>query len=130
MAEPQFRAGRGHDRRDVDHARRLDRHDGRGRPARSGFIGAFLDTALAQRADLVYSKPTNTRPHGFLRNLTSRGARVVLATVFEVPGLHPIRKFPADPRRSLAVSWLASPHSGLYLDIALTWVVERSRRRR
>lgn len=38
-----------------------------------GFIGSFIDTALAQRADLVYSKPTNTRPHGFLRNLTSRG---------------------------------------------------------
>nr|WP_238847288.1 glycosyltransferase [Nocardia arthritidis] len=56
--------------------------DGQHDPA---FIADFLDTALAERADLVYSKPTNTRPHGFLRNITSRGAKLVLATVFAFP---------------------------------------------
>jgi hypothetical protein len=87
-----------------------------------GLMGAFLDTALAQRADLVYSKPINRRPHGFLRNLTSRGAKVVLATVFGFPGstrFESFRLIRGDIGRQLA----GVAHSGVYLDVALTWVV-------
>ncbi|MFG3619604.1 glycosyltransferase [Nocardia sp. NPDC047654] len=87
-----------------------------------GFIGTFLDTALAQRADLVYSKPTNTRPHGFLRNLTSRGAKLVLATLFAFPDstrFESYRLIRGDIGRQLAE--VAS--NGVYLDVALTWVV-------
>ncbi|MEU6562042.1 glycosyltransferase [Nocardia nova] len=87
-----------------------------------GFIGAFLDTALEQRADLVYSKPTNTRPHGLLRNITSRGAKVVLATVFAFPDstrFESYRLIRGDIGRQLAE--VAS--NGVYLDVALTWVV-------
>ncbi|MBF6245820.1 glycosyltransferase [Nocardia elegans] len=90
-----------------------------------GFIGAFLDTALAQRSDLVYSKPTNTRPHGVLRNLTSRGAKVVLATVFAFPDstrFESYRLIRGDIGRQLAE--VAS--NGVYLDVALTWVVDNT----
>ncbi|MEU2106106.1 glycosyltransferase family 2 protein [Nocardia sp. NPDC019255] len=86
------------------------------------FISTFLDTALAQRADLVYSKPSNTRPHGFLRNLTSRGAKLVLATLFAFPDstrFESYRLIRGDIGRQLAE--VAS--NGVYLDVALTWVV-------
>ncbi|MET7772780.1 glycosyltransferase family 2 protein [Nocardia sp. NPDC005366] len=95
--------------------------DGQHDPA---FIGAFLDAALAERADLVYSKPSNTRPHGFLRNLTSRGAKLVLATVFAFPDstrFESYRLIRGDIGRQLAE--VAS--NGVYLDVALTWVVGR-----
>ncbi|MFF0491050.1 glycosyltransferase family 2 protein [Nocardia sp. NPDC003482] len=94
--------------------------DGQHDPA---FIGAFLDAALAQRADLVYSKPINTRPHGFLRNLTSRGAKLVLATLFAFPDstrFESYRLIRGDIARQLAE--VAS--NGVYLDVALTWVVD------
>jgi len=87
-----------------------------------GCIGVFLDAALSQRADLVYSKPTNTRPHGLLRNLTSRGAKIALATVFAFPNstrFESYRLIRGDIGRQLAR--VAS--TGVYLDVALTWVV-------
>ncbi len=87
-----------------------------------GCIGTFLDTALAGRADLVYSKPTNTRPHGLLRNITSRGAKIMLATVFAFPHstrFESFRLIRGDIGRQLAR--VAS--AGVYLDVALTWVV-------
>ncbi|NEW52281.1 glycosyltransferase [Nocardia cyriacigeorgica] len=87
-----------------------------------GCIAAFLDATLAGRADLVYSKPTNTRPHGFLRNLTSRGAKVVLATVFAFPDstrFESFRLIRGDIGRQLA----QVAANGVYLDVALTWVV-------
>ncbi|MFJ4657486.1 glycosyltransferase [Nocardia sp. NPDC088792] len=93
--------------------------DGQHDPA---FIGEFLDAALNQRADLVYSKPSNTRPHGFLRNITSRGAKVVLATLFAFPDstrFESYRLIRGDIARQLA--GVAS--NGVYLDVALTWVV-------
>lgn len=93
--------------------------DGQHDPA---FIADFLDAALASRADLVYSKPSNTRPHGFLRNLTSRGAKVVLATVFAFPDstrFESFRLIRGDIGRQLA----EVAANGVYLDVALTWVV-------
>ncbi|MEU7767825.1 glycosyltransferase [Nocardia sp. NPDC049190] len=86
------------------------------------FIADFLDAALAERADLVYSKPTNTRPHGFLRNLTSRGSKIVLATVFAFPDstrFESFRLIRGDIGRQLA----EVAANGVYLDVALTWVV-------
>ena len=86
------------------------------------FIGAFLDSALAHRAELVYSKPENTRPHGFLRNATSRGAKLVLASLFAFPAstrFESFRFIRGDVGRQLAT--VAS--NGAYLDVALSWVV-------
>lgn len=93
--------------------------DGQHDPA---FIADFLDAALTERADLVYSKPVNTRPHGFLRNITSRGAKLVLATLFAFPDstrFESYRLIRGDIARQLAR--VAS--NGVYLDVALTWVV-------
>ncbi|APA99753.1 glycosyltransferase [Nocardia seriolae] len=93
--------------------------DGQHDPA---FIADFLDAALSTRADLVYSKPVNTRPHGFLRNITSRGAKLVLATLFAFPDstrFESYRLIRGDIARQLAR--VAS--NGVYLDVALTWVV-------
>ncbi|MCU1645652.1 MAG: arnC [Nocardia sp.] len=93
--------------------------DGQHDPA---FIGEFLDAAMRERADLVYSKPINTRPHGFLRNITSRGAKIVLATLFAFPDstrFESYRLIRGDIARQLAQ--VAS--NGVYLDVALTWVV-------
>ncbi|GAA5059817.1 glycosyltransferase [Nocardia callitridis] len=86
------------------------------------FIAAFLDAALLERADLVYSKPSNTRPHGLLRNVTSRGAKIVLATVFAFPDstrFESFRLIRGDIGRQLA----EVAANGAYLDVALTWVV-------
>ncbi|MFI9511123.1 glycosyltransferase [Nocardia sp. NPDC052566] len=93
--------------------------DGQHDPA---FIAHFLDAALNERADLVYSKPSNTRPHGFLRNLTSRGAKLVLATLFAFPDstrFESFRLIRGDIGRQLA----EVAANGAYLDVALTWVV-------
>ena len=70
----------------------------------------------------MYSKPTNTRPHGFLRNLTSRCAKLVLATVFAFPDstrFESFRLIRGDIGRQLA----GVAASGVYLDVALSWVV-------
>ncbi|WP_280461527.1 glycosyltransferase [Nocardia carnea] len=88
-------------------------------------ITEFLDTAYRQRADLVYSRPTNTRPHGPLRNLTSRGAKLVLATLFAFPDstrFESFRLIRGDIGRRLA----EVAANGAYLDVALTWVVGRT----
>ncbi|RJO69369.1 glycosyltransferase [Nocardia panacis] len=93
--------------------------DGQHDPA---FIADFLDAALAERADLVYSKPINTRPHGLLRNITSRGAKLVLAAVFAFPDstrFESFRLIRGDIGRQLA----EVAANGAYLDVALTWVV-------
>lgn len=88
-------------------------------------IAEFLDTAYRDRADLVYSRPTNTRPHGPLRNITSRGAKLVLATLFAFPAstrFESFRLIRGDIGRRLAE--IAA--NGAYLDVALTWVVGRT----
>ena len=46
--------------------------DGQHDPA---FIGQLLDCALTQSVQLVYASPSNGRPHGVFRNLSSAGAR-------------------------------------------------------
>ena len=87
-------------------------------------LGENATDNLKSIADLVYSKPSNTRPHGFLRNLTSRGAKLVLATVFAFPDstrFESYRLIRGDIGRQLAE--VAS--NGVYLDVALTWVVGR-----
>ncbi|HEY5855872.1 MAG TPA: glycosyltransferase [Aldersonia sp.] len=89
-----------------------------------GYIGEFLDVAMAQRADLVYSEPTNAAPHGALRNVTSRGSKFVLSTLFRFPEgtrFESYRLIRGDIGRKLA----EVAANGVYLDVALTWVVGR-----
>lgn len=86
-------------------------------------IGAMLDTALATRSPLVYAQPTNKAPHSVLRNATSavaHGAARLLGA--ELRHFHSYRLVLGEVGRGLA----AYCGEGVYLDVALTWVVNRS----
>jgi glycosyltransferase involved in cell wall biosynthesis len=90
-----------------------------------GFIGTFIDTALRERVSLVFSKPTNRPPHGFVRNLTSRLAKQALSVTCGLPQsleFQSYRLINGDIGRQLA----KVTASGVYLDVALTWVVGRT----
>jgi len=88
-------------------------------------IGAMLDTALAEYATVVYGDPINKPPHGVARNAASRGAkwftsRLVGAT--DVVKFNSYRLVLGEIGRSIA----AYVGSGVYLDVALGWVANRS----
>ncbi len=87
-------------------------------------IGRMLDVALAAQADLVYASPTNEPPHGWARNTASRSAKR-LARVLSSHGnpelFHSYRLILGDVARSVA----AYAGSGVYLDVALSWVARR-----
>lgn len=95
--------------------------DGQHDPA---FIGGLLDVALAQRADVVYADPTNTAPHGPLRNVASRSAKRAVQSLTggaDASLFHSYRLMLGEIGRSVA----AYAGSGVYLDIALGWVAGR-----
>lgn len=94
--------------------------DGQHDPA---YIGEMLDRAYATRSQLVYADPSNQPPHGFVRNLASRFAKRIFkwlignATV-DVD-FHSYRLMAGGVGRVVA----ASIGPGVYLDVALAWVV-------
>jgi glycosyltransferase involved in cell wall biosynthesis len=95
--------------------------DGQHDPAE---IGRFLDVALAENAQLVYAEPTNEPPHGVLRNLASKGAKWFFATFLAggaVQTFQSYRLVLGELGRSVA----AYAGAGVYLDVALGWVVSR-----
>jgi len=88
-------------------------------------MGAMLDTALSESASVVYGDPVNKPPHGLARNAASRGAkwftsRLVGAT--DVVKFNSYRLVLGEIGRSVA----AYVGSGVYLDVALGWVANRS----
>ena len=86
-------------------------------------IGSMLDTALATRSPVVYAEPSNTPPHNFFRNFTSRMAH--WAAYLMGVGPHPFHSFRlvlGEIGRGLA----AYCGESVYLDVALTWVVDRT----
>jgi polyisoprenyl-phosphate glycosyltransferase len=87
-------------------------------------IGRLLDVALERQAQLVYATPTNSPPHGLLRNLSSNLAKGTL-TRFLVSGTLPrfssFRLMLGEIGRGVA----AYTGPGVYLDVALTWVFGR-----
>jgi glycosyltransferase involved in cell wall biosynthesis len=87
-------------------------------------IGAMLDVALSTRSPLVYARPTNAPPHGVLRNATSRTAHGVarLLGAGALDHFHSFRLVLGEVGRGLA----AYCGEGVYLDVALTWVVHRT----
>ncbi len=88
-------------------------------------IGLFLDAALEEDAQLVYARPTNAPPHGALRNLTSRSAKWLFATFLAggtVTSFQSYRLVLGELGRSVA----AYAGAGVYLDVALGWVVGRT----
>ncbi len=88
-----------------------------------GDIGLLLDTALAQRAAVVYAKPTNAPPHGPLRNAASRNAKRMLGGAAGQNAAHfqSYRLILGEVGRSVA----AYAGSGVYLDVAMGWVAGR-----
>ncbi|TQM63885.1 glycosyltransferase involved in cell wall biosynthesis [Humibacillus xanthopallidus] len=95
--------------------------DGQHNPAD---IGRFLDVALNENAQLVYAAPTNEPPHGALRNLASKGAKWVFASFLAggaVQTFQSYRLVLGELGRSVA----AYAGAGVYLDVALGWVVDR-----
>lgn len=94
--------------------------DGQHNPAD---IGGLLDTALAQRSDLVYAGPVNEAPHGPLRNLASRTAKrlVTVSAGNRAAEFHSFRLVLGEVGRSVA----AYAGAGVYLDVALGWVARK-----
>ena len=88
-------------------------------------IGRFLDEAIGTDSRLVYARPTNAPPHGALRNalsaLTKWGFVKILG--FRALGqFNSFRLIDGEIARSLS----AFCSHGVYLDVALSWVVSRS----
>jgi polyisoprenyl-phosphate glycosyltransferase len=87
-------------------------------------IGSMLDIALATPAQVVYTEPTNTLPHGFFRNFTSRLAHWAARLMGVGPHhrFHSYRLVLGEVGSGLAAyCW-----ERVYLDVALTWVVDRT----
>lgn len=93
--------------------------DGQHDPA---YIGAMLDRAYETRSQLVYAAPTNPPPHGALRNVASRLAKLSFKWLLgdtSLESFHSYRLLLGEVGRSAA----AYTGSGVYLDVALAWVV-------
>lgn len=93
--------------------------DGQHNPAD---LPRMLDQALRSGTPLVYAQPTNAPPHGIVRNTLARLARwasVLLVGRSPLRHFHSFRLVRGDVIRSLA----AYCGHGVYLDVALAWVV-------
>ena len=93
--------------------------DGQQDPA---FIATMLDTAYTECAQLVYGAPTNPPPHSRLRNASSRFAKRLFAGSLADGGFvefNSYRLMLGEIGRSVA----AYTGAGVYLDVALSWVV-------
>jgi glycosyltransferase involved in cell wall biosynthesis len=87
-----------------------------------GYIGAMLDRAYSDRAQLVYASPTNPPPHGASRNAASRIAKWLFVKVLagrDFESFNSFRLMHGEIARSVA----AYTGQGVYLDVALSWVV-------
>ena len=96
--------------------------DGQHDPA---FIGTLLDAALDRSADLVYASPLNRPPHGFVRNAASKLSKRLLESVFgggNASQFNSYRLILGEIARSVA----AYAGTGVYLDVALSWVSSRT----
>lgn len=88
-------------------------------------IGALLDTAVRERASVVYARATNEPPHGAVRNAASTFAKRTLQALFgsvNASEFSSYRLILGEIARSVA----AYAGNGVYLDVALTWVSQRT----
>ncbi len=86
------------------------------------FIGAMLDTAYERNAQLVYGSPTNPPPHGALRNAGSKFAKGLFVRFLADRSFEEFNSYRlvlGEVGRSVA----AYTGAGVYLDVALSWVV-------
>ena len=88
-------------------------------------IGTLLDTAIDEGAALVYGTPSNAPPHGKLRNVGSRFAKYTATRVLsggKLPNFSSFRLMLGELGRGVA----AYVGPGVYLDVALTWVIPKT----
>lgn len=93
--------------------------DGQQDPA---FIPAMLDAAYSVGAQLVYGTPINPPPHSAMRNAGSRFAKKLFAGALaegDFAEFNSYRLILGEIGRSVA----AYTGTGVYLDVALSWVV-------
>ena len=93
--------------------------DGQQDPA---FIAQMLDAAYDQEAQLVYGTPSNPPPHSAVRNLASKSVKKVFAGALADGGFAEFNSYRlvlGEIGRSVA----AYTGTGVYLDVALSWVV-------
>jgi undecaprenyl-phosphate 4-deoxy-4-formamido-L-arabinose transferase len=87
-------------------------------------LGAMLDMAMHEKADVVYAAPLNSRPHGLARNAASWLAKLSLRFMTgnaDALLYNSYRLMLGDVARSVAA--YAGP--GVYLDVALSWVARK-----
>ena len=86
------------------------------------FIPQMLDAAYDQEAQLVYGTPSNPPPHSAVRNLASKTIKKVFAGALADGGFAEFNSYRlvlGEIGRSVA----AYTGTGVYLDVALSWVV-------
>jgi hypothetical protein len=86
------------------------------------YIGPMLDRAYAERAQLVYASPSTPPPHGAARNTASRSAKWLFVKFLagrDFESFNSYRLIQGEVARSVA----AYTGQGVYLDVALSWVV-------
>jgi polyisoprenyl-phosphate glycosyltransferase len=84
-------------------------------------IADLLDTAMRNQSTLVYAKPSNPAPHGFLRNMASVGAKKMVSALLssnEASNYQSFRLVTGEVARSVA----AYAGNAVYLDVALGWI--------
>lgn len=89
-------------------------------------IKALLGAALREGSNLVYGKPANTEPHSIVRNVASSALKRLVVPLL----LGKDRSFYFSSFRlmtgEVARSVAAFANQGVYLDIALRWMVQES----
>lgn len=88
-------------------------------------LGQLLDEALCKDVQLVYARPSNVPPHGWLRNTASRITKWIFVTVLGNRALGNFNSFRLI-RGELARGVAAYCGERVYLDVALSWVVGRT----
>lgn len=84
-------------------------------------IGALLDAAMRDQRSIVYARSINPAPHGWLRNVTSRVAKWLLAALVAERGALKYNSFRLI-LGSVARGIASTTGDGLYLDVAIGWV--------
>ena len=87
-------------------------------------IAKMLDAAVRDQLQLVYAKPINPPPHGWLRNTLSRTAKAITGKLLgnaAVGQFNSFRFVDGEIARTLA----AYCGNGVYLDMGLFWITGR-----
>ena len=86
-------------------------------------IGRMLDSALAGALQLVYARPINPPPHGWLRNAASLTAKKITSKILnsQIGKFNSFRLVDGEIARTLA----AYCGNGVYLDVGLFWITGR-----